>query len=65
MYANPLKEFRQKKELTQKELADAINYSLPLYKKIEQRRQTPSYNFILALLHAFPEIDIKEMFFEG
>lgn len=58
-----LREFREDKNLTQKEMAHRIGTSVSMYEKVERGYIRASRNFIDKSKQSFPEIDIEEFFF--
>ena len=58
-----LKEFRELKKHSQKEMAEQIGVSASYYYKIESGYQNPSYDFLVKLKRRFPMVDIDKMFF--
>lgn len=59
-----LKELREKKNLSQKEIAKVLNVSTSYYSKIESGYQNPSFDFLVKLKNCFPIVDIDVMFFD-
>lgn len=59
-----LSNFRNKKELTQKEMAEKLGVSVSFYSKIEQGRKNTSFNFIKKFKEVFPDADIDKLFFK-
>ena len=58
-----LSQFRNKKEKTQKEMAEIIGVSKSFYEKIESGERGTSYNFISKFREVFPKANIDEIFF--
>lgn len=56
-----LKRYREKKNLTQKQMAVLLGYSYSHYVKIEDSFSEPSVKFLRSLKTAFPDIDMNEM----
>ena len=59
-----LKEFRVRKNLTQKQLAIKLKVSPSYYRKIEQGIVKAGRGFIEKFIHAFPD-ESSDMFFGG
>ena len=59
-----LVDFRNSKRLSIKKMADKIGVSKSYYEKIEYGERMPSYNFISKFAIAFPEEDVKQLFFK-
>lgn len=60
---NSLVDFRNLKNLSQKDMAALIGVTLSLYSKIELGLRNPSYNFLTKFKTAFPDSDINKIFF--
>lgn len=58
-----LKEFRIKKKMTQKGMAEKIGVSVSYYRKIEQEVYDPSYQFMKKMKESFPYVSIDTLFF--
>lgn len=58
-----LKVFRQEIKLTQQQMAKSIGVSLSMYEKVERGSIKASRNFIDALKHKYPHVDINYIFF--
>lgn len=58
-----LKEFRNGRHLTQREMAISIGVSLSMYEKVERGYVKASRNFIENFKHKYPHIDIDYIFF--
>lgn len=59
-----LKELREEKNLSQKEIAKILNVSISYYSKIESGWQNPSFDFLVKLKNCFPTVNIDVMFFD-
>lgn len=59
-----LAEFRKKKNLTRKEMAELLEVSESYYRKVEGGFRKPSYNFIRKFKAAFPDENIDIFFIE-
>jgi len=57
--------FRNCKNLTQRNMAESIKTTLSYYSKIELGLKNPSYNFIVKFKLAFPNAKIDEIFFKN
>lgn len=57
-----LVDFRVSKNISQSEMAKILGCSLSLYSKVETGIRKPSYDFLLKLKEAFPEIDTNIFF---
>lgn len=55
-------DYRNEKNLTQREMAKAIGCSTSYYSKVELELVLPSYNFISKFKDAFPDFDIDIFF---
>ena len=60
---NSLVDFRNLKNLSQKDMAALIGVTLSLYSKIELGLRNPSYNFLTKFKAASPDSDINKIFF--
>lgn len=60
---NTLVDLRNKKKLTQREMAKKIGISLTMYSKIEIGERNPSYNFLVKFKKTFEDIDVDKLFF--
>lgn len=60
---NTLVDVRNKKKLTQREMAQKIGVTLTLYSKIEIGDRNPSYNFLVKFKKAFNDVIIDKVFF--
>ena len=60
---NSLVDFRNLKNLSQKDMAALIGVTLSLYSKIELGLRNPRYNFLTKFKAAFPDSDINKIFF--
>lgn len=60
---NSLVDFRNSKDLTQRQMANIVNTTLTLYSKIELGTRNPSYNFLRKFKIAFPDADVDNIFF--
>lgn len=58
-----LKEFRNSKKLSQKDMAIQIGVSPSYYYKVESSYQTPSYEFLLKFKKKFPTVSVDKIFF--
>lgn len=58
-----LREFRVQNQLTKKEMADSIDFSLSMYEKVEDGRMKPTGNFMRAFKSHYPNTSIDEIFF--
>ena len=58
-----LKEFRQEKGFTKKQMADKLGYTLSLYEKVEDGRASASACFMRKFKIAFPGVSIDFIFF--
>lgn len=58
-----LKEFRNSKKLSQKEMAIQIGVSPSYYYKVESGYQNPSYEFLAKFKRRFPDASIDVLFF--
>ena len=58
-----LKEFRNSKKLSQKDIAIQIGVSPSYYYKVESGYQTPSYEFLLKFKKKFPNVRVDKIFF--
>ena len=58
---NHLKEFRFKRNLSQKEMANSLNISISFYEKVENGRRNVSMNFAKNFKKVFPDVDFKEV----
>lgn len=57
-----LKEFRESKKLTQKQLAEQLGFTKSHYVKIEMGVRNPGYKFLKALKGNFDEVNMNELF---
>ncbi|RDY22847.1 XRE family transcriptional regulator [Romboutsia maritimum] len=60
---NSLVDFRNSKNLKQREMANILGVSLTFYSKIETGVRNPSYNFLLKFKSIFNEANVDEIFF--
>lgn len=60
---NSLVDFRNKNNLTQKQMASMIGTTLSTYSKIELGLRNPSYNFLTKFKKTFNKANIDEIFF--
>ena len=58
-----LKEFRNSKKLSQKEMAIQIGVSPSYYYKVESGYQNPSYEFLAKFKRSFPNASVDKIFF--
>lgn len=58
-----LKEFRNSKKLSQKEMAIPIGVSPSYYYKVESGYQNPSYEFLAKFKRSFPNASVDDLFF--
>lgn len=49
--------------MTYSQLAETLNVSVSLIQKIEIGNRNPSYNFLKKFVKAYPNSNIKEIFF--
>lgn len=61
--STPLARFRAKEGKTLKEMAKKIGVSYGYYIRVEYRQQNPSYRFVLRFARAFPDADLRRLFF--
>lgn len=59
----PLYKFRKEKNLTQREIAIVLGFSLSTYEKLERGYIKASRNFIEIFKSKYPHIDIDYIFF--
>lgn len=59
----PLGKFREKQGLTLKGMAKKMGVSMGFYTRIEYRQQNPSFWFVYRFARAFPEADLRRIFF--
>ena len=59
---NYLKQFRLDEGMTQKDIAEKLNYSLSMYSKIESGNRNISRKFALKFVETFPSADLKKIF---
>lgn len=57
-----LKLFRESRALSQEKMAEKLNLTLQLYKKIESGCLFPSHFFMMKLKQEFPEFDLNQLF---
>lgn len=57
-----LKLFRKSHALSQEEIAEKLNLTPQLYKKIESGCLFPSHFFMMKLKQEFPEFDLNQLF---
>lgn len=60
-----LKKFREGKSMTQRQMASKIGVSLSYYRKIEQGKNKPSYQFMKKLKDVFPKVSVDKLFFRS
>ena len=58
-----LAEFRRIKHMTLREMADITGTSQSLYNKYEYCERRPSFEFLGKFAKAFPDADIRQIFF--
>lgn len=58
-----LKEFRNSKKLSQKDMAIQIGVSPSYYYKVESGYQNPSYEFLAKFKRSFPNASVDQIFF--
>lgn len=58
-----LVDFRNKKKLTQREMANLLGTTLSYYSKIELGLRNPSYNFLDKFKKQFKDSCVDEIFF--
>ena len=61
---NSLVDFRNSKDLTQKQMAEKLGTTLTFYSKIEVGKRNPSYNFLAKFKSTFEDANIDRLFFE-
>jgi len=59
-----LVDFRNSRNLTQREMSIRMGVTLTLYSKVELGIRNPSYNFLKKFKDTFKDADINEIFFE-
>lgn len=62
---NTLVNFRNLKDLTQKEMATKLGVTLSMYSKIELGLRNPSYNFLVKFKQVFKEVNVDSIFFNN
>lgn len=62
---NSLVDFRNSKNLTQRQMSQKIGVTLSYYSKIELSLRNPSYDFIKKFKTAFKSADIERIFFSS
>lgn len=61
---NSLVDFRNSKNLTQKEMAEKLGTTLSFYSKVEVGKRNPSYNFLAKFKSTFDDVNVDKLFFE-
>lgn len=59
-----LKEFRKKREATQREMANALGVSKSYYEKVEYGDREPSREFMSSFKRVFPDFDMNIFFWK-
>ena len=62
---NSLVDFRNLKQLTQREMAKKLNISPSMYSKLELGLRNPSYEFIVKFKRVFNDASIEQIFFNN
>lgn len=62
---NTLVDFRNLKNLTQKEMAKKLDITPSMYSKLELGLRNPTYGFLLKFKQVFEDASIEQIFFNN
>lgn len=65
MVNNKLRELRQEKGMSVKQMSECIGVSKSMYEKIEYGQRTPSFGFIKKFKLKFPECNSDDFFLQN